>query len=683
VADNCDHEVVVTFEDRRIDGVCPQSYTIVRTWRAEDDCGNSATCEQRINVGDHSAPVITCPGDRTFECDDDIEFGQATAVDTGDPNPVITFVDVVIPGDCGQAFVVERTWTATDGCGNWDSCVQIVRVVDTTAPEIACPADRTFGCDQQIEFGEATATDNCDATPVITFADATLPGGSPQEYVIERTWTATDDCGNAASCVQRVMVEDNTAPTLSGGPDGRLLCAQPVVFTDPVADDNCDPDPVIRVASDGSVQGPGDCEVSYTRCWEAVDAAGNVSGRVCQTIIRYEDTVPPVLTCAPDKVILPGEPVIFDEPTVSDNCPIPGQEPPELQSSFSMSVDQAETTYTTCWIAFDLCGNQSEEGCQSITVSAPPEPPPYCTFICWNWTAACLKDPYNHEISTPPACLRDEHFFDVFPSGVTIGSHARPGLYTARWTTPGAVERFKCGYGLPAPLTRDYVDPGNYDLGVLQAEILTLRLNREFSCAGYFEEYGYPLGEGCFGEYVVPPEVLKFAGLTVDQFLAIADQAVAGDKSVLIPYGYSYQRLWAAAQYLNWIFGECNGYGSREASSALFSVGTGEGVVAESGSEAEQAAVPETFSMTTEPNPLRTSVTIRLALPAEGDVSVDLYDIQGRKVACVVRAHKAAGYHSVAWNGKDTFGASVVSGVYFCRVTINGEPMAMQKLMKL
>jgi len=397
--------------------------------------------------------------------------------------------------------------------------------------------------------------------------------------------------------------------------------------------------------------------------------------------VRYEDTEGPVLTCAADKIILPGEPVVFDEPAVTDNCPIPGADLPDLTFSESVSIEQQETTYTRCWIARDLCNNESNECCQNITVSAPPEPPPYCSFVCWNWTAACLKDPYNHEISTPPACLRDEHFDDVFPNGVTIGSHARPGLYTATWTSARAVETFKCAYGLPEPLHQNWIDPLTTDLGALQAELLTLKLNREFSCQGYFEPFGYPLGEGCFGELIVPIECLRFAGLTVDQFIAIADLAVAGDKSVLLPYGYSYYRLHSAAAYLNWLYGECNGYGSLNGSGPVVLGGTD----GDAGWDDEVAAtaVPTEFSMTGSPNPMRSSVTITLALPAAGDVSLDIYDVQGRVVTTLMRGQKSAGYYSVTWDGADGFGARVSSGVYFCRVQVDGQLTAMEKLMKL
>jgi hypothetical protein len=321
------------------------------------------------------------------------------------------------------------------------------------------------------------------------------------------------------------------------------------------------------------------------------------------------------------------------------------------------------------------------ECCQTITVSAPAGPEStFCGFTCWNWAAACLE-PANRVHSTTPACIRNDHFADAFPLGAVIGSHSAAKRYTATWTTAHAVEAFKCGYGVPAALTHDYVNPGNGGLPSIYGEILALRLNREFSCQGYFSDLANPDTVLCFGGAVVPPEVPRFAGLTVDQLLNIADQALSGNASVLVPYGSSLLRLQSAAAYMNWLFGNC-GSMVRAETPPFMSSSTMDKVGEDQASD-PAARLPGTFSVGSCPNPLRTSITISLALPADASVSLDLYDIQGRKVATMARERMTAGYRDVIWNGTDDTGMPVASGVYFLRVQVDGQMMAMQKLMKL
>ncbi len=137
--DNCDPGVPVIFNETRIDGDCPDSYTLTRTWTATDDCGNTTTETQIITVQDTPPPVITCPSDVVLECPADTSVeanGSATATDNCDDSVEITYEDEVIPG-VGNNKTVIRVWTATDECGNSSSCEQIIVVEDTIAPELS------------------------------------------------------------------------------------------------------------------------------------------------------------------------------------------------------------------------------------------------------------------------------------------------------------------------------------------------------------------------------------------------------------------------------------------------------------------------------------------------------------------------------------------------------------------
>lgn len=74
------------------------------------------------------------------------------------------------------------------------------------------------------------------------------------------------------------------------------------------------------------------------------------------------------------------------------------------------------------------------------------------------------------------------------------------------------------------------------------------------------------------------------------------------------------------------------------------------------------------------PNPLRTleGAVVRLAAPQAGQVSLRVYDLRGRLVARVHEGQLARGLHQFVWNGTDTSGQRVSSGIYLVRLQAPG-----------
>ena len=81
------------------------------------------------------------------------------------------------------------------------------------------------------------------------------------------------------------------------------------------------------------------------------------------------------------------------------------------------------------------------------------------------------------------------------------------------------------------------------------------------------------------------------------------------------------------------------------------------------------------------PNPFREQTAVRFELAAGAEVTVELFDVAGRRVRELPPTRFGAGPHRVAWDGRDDAGGSLPPGVYFARLTADGR-IRTQKLTK-
>ncbi len=285
--DNCSTGLNATFTDSTVAGSCEGTFVITRTWSLVDDCGNNApTQTQTITVSDNSAPSFTAPADIEIFTDASCNYDTAVTA-TGDVTNEddncstglnATFTDSSVAGSCEGTFVITRTWSLVDDCGNAaPTQTQTITVSDNSAPSFTAPADITINCEQDPSnltlVGDVnTETDNCDTTLDATYTDTTATGSCPNESVITRTWTLTDDCNNTTTHVQTITIEDTTPPTFV-----ETLPTSNTVDFDSIPDaatltatDNCGTANVtFSTISSGDI-----CTGSYTitRTWTATDA---------------------------------------------------------------------------------------------------------------------------------------------------------------------------------------------------------------------------------------------------------------------------------------------------------------------------------------------------------------------------------------------------------------------------
>ena len=80
------------------------------------------------------------------------------------------------------------------------------------------------------------------------------------------------------------------------------------------------------------------------------------------------------------------------------------------------------------------------------------------------------------------------------------------------------------------------------------------------------------------------------------------------------------------------------------------------------------------------PNPFNPFTTISFDLPGESRVSLEIYDITGRKIRTLADGRYPVGSHRVVWDGRDSHGQAVASGVYAYRLRA-GKHMTTRKLL--
>ncbi|WP_051141307.1 alpha-amylase family glycosyl hydrolase [Salisaeta longa] len=86
----------------------------------------------------------------------------------------------------------------------------------------------------------------------------------------------------------------------------------------------------------------------------------------------------------------------------------------------------------------------------------------------------------------------------------------------------------------------------------------------------------------------------------------------------------------------------------------------------------QEKLVPQTVRLWANyPNPFHDQTTITYTLPTAGPVTVEVFDILGRRVHVLARGKQSAGLHRVQWNVNESRGP-IASGLYIVRLTANG-----------
>lgn len=86
----------------------------------------------------------------------------------------------------------------------------------------------------------------------------------------------------------------------------------------------------------------------------------------------------------------------------------------------------------------------------------------------------------------------------------------------------------------------------------------------------------------------------------------------------------------------------------------------------------EESQQPLGFDLSNYPNPFNMETTFSIRLKESGYTTLRIHDMRGRVVRNLISKSMTAGQHEISWNGKDSFGMDVPSGLYVARLRSGG-----------
>ena len=235
--------------------------------------------------------------------------GQVSVIHTG---------DIISDQVCINSFTLTRNYLATDICGNAESCVQIITILDDSPPEISFVDPlllngdtlwvQCFGQNPNWDLpffdeGSVLTEDFCTGAVSVVFDKYQQGSGTCENGIIRLfrlSWKASDLCGNSDSLFISIALFDTISPVIFNVPaDVTLNCNEiPPLPENIYATDECLCACVVLVEESGLIAGCQNGQV-MVRSWTATDQCGNQT-TATQTITLVDDTGPEFLILQPE-----------------------------------------------------------------------------------------------------------------------------------------------------------------------------------------------------------------------------------------------------------------------------------------------------------------------------------------------------------------------------------------------
>ncbi len=335
---NCAEYIEVDTNDVVITNTCNLGYTLVvegpfisgtvgcdgseylYVFRAKDQCGNVAECEQRFFI-EKEEPLVTVPPGGTVDCFSEISVSPDDATVVIDcPFDTYTLNVSQIPELNGTKGCPGTTYTYTyrvrDNCNRLVEVERVFTNADTPAPTITAPEDLTVRCLAAVYAKAENATVNVfceDAEYEVDLSGPVISGAVDcPATTYTYTYTLTDACGRTASDEQ-VFTVANDGPEINCPSDlqitscygGDYLAVIEAWLTNVSATSSCGFP--LTVTNDFNPNNLGTCYWNLYNPvnFRATDACGRTSTCTAQIII-FDNEPPIIFEPAQDQVMACG-----------------------------------------------------------------------------------------------------------------------------------------------------------------------------------------------------------------------------------------------------------------------------------------------------------------------------------------------------------------------------------------
>ena len=195
---------------------------------------------------------------------------------------------------------------------------------------------------------------------------------------------------------------------------------------------------------------------------------------------------------------------------------------------------------------------------------------------------------------------------------------------------------------------------------------------------GIDNEWAYSVQQTTDEGYIIAGRIYRIGPATTDALLVKTDED--GNEEWNQTYGENYAEVACSVQQTTdggYIFaGWTESFGTGESDFWLVRlaslVGTGDNLV-----------YTGKNNLLNYPNPFNPTTTINYSLKENTKVSLNIYNIKGQLVKTLVNEVLPAGEHSIIWDGSDSNGNQVSSGIYFYKLNVNGKTEAVKKCLLL